>query len=74
LGWQNFHGFSRAKESTFVSLTKNLQGLGFEINCFKIGTPTQVDIHFVDFSKLEQQPRDDEVWHVWTHFLKNCLF
>jgi tRNA uridine 5-carboxymethylaminomethyl modification enzyme len=51
----------RARESTSVGLAKNLQGLGFEINCFKTTTAVQVDIRFVDFNKLEQQLGDDEV-------------
>lgn len=52
---------SKARESTFVGLAKNLRGLGFEINCFKTRTPIQVDIGFVDFNKLEQQLGDDDV-------------
>jgi tRNA U34 5-carboxymethylaminomethyl modifying enzyme MnmG/GidA len=43
---------SKARESTSIGLTKNLQGLRFEINCFKIGTLAQVDIHFVDFKQV----------------------
>jgi len=45
----------KARESTSIGLTTNLQGSRFEINCFKTGTLAQVDIHFVDFNKLEHQ-------------------
>ncbi len=52
----------RAGESASVGLTENLQGLGFETDRLKTGTPARVDIRSVDFSKLERQPGDDEVW------------
>ncbi|CAK9863546.1 unnamed protein product [Sphagnum jensenii] len=51
----------RAGESASVGLTENLQGLGFETDRLKTGTPARVDIRSVDFSKLERQPGDDEV-------------
>jgi len=50
---------SKARESTSIGLTKNLQGLRCEINCFETRTLVQVDIHFVDFNKLEHQLGDD---------------
>lgn len=51
----------RAGESASVGLTENLQGLGFETDRLKTGTPARVDIRSVDFSELERQPGDDEV-------------
>jgi tRNA U34 5-carboxymethylaminomethyl modifying enzyme MnmG/GidA len=60
----------KARESTSIGLTKNLQGLRFEINCFKIGTLAQVDIHFVVFNKLEHQLGDDVCGPTFKNF---CL-
>lgn len=51
----------RAGEGASVGLTESLRALGFETGRLKTGTPARVDIRTVDFSKLEEQPGDEEV-------------
>ncbi|KAG2499107.1 hypothetical protein HYH03_002692 [Edaphochlamys debaryana] len=50
----------RAGEAASVGLTEALQGLGFETDRLKTGTPARIDSRTVDFSRLETQPGDDE--------------
>lgn len=58
----------RAGESASQGLTENLQQLGFETDRLKTGTPARVDIRTVDFSSLEPQHGDEEV------FLFNIIY
>lgn len=51
----------RAGESPSLGLTEHLQGLGFETERLKTGTPARVDIRSVNVSQLEAQPGDEEV-------------
>lgn len=51
----------RAGESASHGLTEHLQGLGFETERLKTGTPARVDIRTVNVSQLEHQPGDEEV-------------
>lgn len=51
----------RAGESASHGLTEHLQGLGFETERLKTGTPARVDIRTVNLSQLEHQPGDEEV-------------
>lgn len=51
----------RAGESASHGLTEHLQGLGFETERLKTGTPARVDIRSVNVSQLEPQPGDEEV-------------
>lgn len=43
-----------------VKLSDSLQQLGIEIGRFKTGTPPRIDRKTVDFSKMEEQPGDEE--------------
>ena len=51
------NGFAPANE-----LTKNLMDLGFEIRRFKTGTPARVDGRTIDYSKLEIQPGETDIY------------
>ncbi|KAK3255320.1 hypothetical protein CYMTET_35492, partial [Cymbomonas tetramitiformis] len=50
----------RAGEAPSTGLTEALQGLGFETDRLKTGTPARVDRRTIDFSVLEEQPGDLE--------------
>ena len=58
IGEQNFGG-GRAGESAAVGLTAALQNRGFESGRMKTGTPPRVDGRSLDFSKMEEQPGDN---------------
>lgn len=51
------NGFQPANE-----LTKNLIDLGFSVRRFKTGTPARIDKRTIDFSKLEIQDGETEVY------------
>lgn len=51
------NGFQPANE-----LTENLIELGFNVRRFKTGTPARIDKRTIDFSKLEIQPGEDNVY------------
>ena len=57
IGEQNFGG-GRAGESAAIGLTSVLQSKGFESGRMKTGTPPRVDGRSLDFSKMEEQPGD----------------
>lgn len=42
-------------------LSKSLKNLGFELRRFKTGTPARIDGKSVDFSKMMEQPGDEEM-------------
>lgn len=42
-------------------LSDSLKALGIELMRFKTGTPARINRRSVDFSKLEEQPGDDEI-------------
>ena len=58
IGEQNFGG-GRAGESAAIGLTSVLQSKGFESGRMKTGTPPRVDGRSLDFSKMEEQPGDE---------------
>lgn len=58
IGEKNFGG-GRAGESAATGLTATLQNRGFESGRMKTGTPPRVDGRSLDFSKMEEQPGDD---------------
>jgi tRNA uridine 5-carboxymethylaminomethyl modification enzyme len=51
------NGFQPANE-----LTKNLMDLGFSVRRFKTGTPARVDARTIDFSVLERQDGETDVF------------
>ncbi|SDG94876.1 tRNA uridine-5-carboxymethylaminomethyl(34) synthesis enzyme MnmG [Psychroflexus sediminis] len=61
IGDKNFGG-GRAGESASFGITKELEDLGFEAGRMKTGTPPRVDGRSLDFSKMEEQPGDEDPW------------
>ncbi|AFY40209.1 tRNA uridine 5-carboxymethylaminomethyl modification enzyme mnmG [[Leptolyngbya] sp. PCC 7376] len=51
----------RAGEFAAVGMTETLNELGFETGRLKTGTPARVDKRSVDYSKMEEQPADEEI-------------
>jgi len=49
----------RYGEPPSVTLTDNLEALGFKLLFFKTGTPPRIDGSTIDFSKMQQQDSDD---------------
>lgn len=60
IGEKQFGG-GRAGERAAKGLTGQLQELGFEAGRMKTGTPPRVDGRSLDWSKMEEQPGDDEI-------------
>ena len=60
IGEKNFGG-GRMAEKASVGITEQLVSLGFESDRLKTGTPPRVDGRSLDYSKMEEQPGDDEV-------------
>ena len=58
IGAKNFGG-GRTAEKAAVGITEALTGLGFESGRMKTGTPPRVDGRSLDFSKMEEQPGDE---------------
>ena len=58
LGDKQFGG-GRAGESASRGITEELIELGFESGRMKTGTPPRVDGRSLDYSKMEEQPGDD---------------
>ena len=58
IGEQNYGG-GRAGESASIGLTAALEARGFVSGRMKTGTPPRVDGRSLDFSKMEEQPGDD---------------
>ncbi len=59
LGEKQFGG-GRAGERASTGITAQLESLGFESGRMKTGTPPRVDGRSLDYSKMEEQPGDDE--------------
>ncbi|MBL7850478.1 MAG: tRNA uridine-5-carboxymethylaminomethyl(34) synthesis enzyme MnmG [Cyclobacteriaceae bacterium] len=59
IGEKNFGG-GRTAEKAAVGLTENLVNLGFESGRMKTGTPPRVDGRSLDYSKMEEQPGDED--------------
>ncbi|MEM1370395.1 MAG: tRNA uridine-5-carboxymethylaminomethyl(34) synthesis enzyme MnmG, partial [Cyanobacteria bacterium P01_H01_bin.15] len=51
----------RAGEFAAEGLTETLADLGFETGRLKTGTPARVDRRTVDFSRMEEQPPDEQL-------------
>lgn len=60
IGEKNFGG-GRAAEKPATGLTEQLVSLGFESDRLKTGTPPRVDGRSLDYSKMEEQPGDDDI-------------
>jgi tRNA uridine 5-carboxymethylaminomethyl modification enzyme len=58
LGEKNFKG-GRTGESASYGITEQLIELGFESGRMKTGTPPRVDGRSLDYSKMEEQPGDE---------------
>jgi len=58
IGDKNFGG-GRAGERAATGLTEQLVDLGFESGRMKTGTPPRVDGRSLDYSKMEEQPGDE---------------
>ncbi|MFC2176395.1 tRNA uridine-5-carboxymethylaminomethyl(34) synthesis enzyme MnmG [Bacteroidota bacterium] len=58
IGEKNFGG-GRSGENASTGLTENLVQLGFESGRMKTGTPPRLDGRTIDYSKLEEQPGDE---------------
>ena len=51
----------RMGESASHGISEQLKEYGFEVKRLKTGTPVRIDGRTIDFSKLTEQPGDDEV-------------
>lgn len=60
IGEKNFGG-GRAAEKAATGITEQLVNLGFESDRLKTGTPPRVDGRSLDYTKMEEQPGDDEI-------------
>lgn len=60
IGEKNFGG-GRAAEKAATGITEQLVSLGFESDRLKTGTPPRVDGRSLDYSKMEEQPGDDDI-------------
>jgi tRNA uridine 5-carboxymethylaminomethyl modification enzyme len=59
IGEKNFGG-GRTAEKAATGLTENLVRLGFESGRMKTGTPPRVDGRSLDYTRMEEQPGDEE--------------
>lgn len=60
IGEKNFGG-GRMAEKAATGITEQLVSLGFESDRLKTGTPPRIDGRSLDYSRMEEQPGDDEV-------------
>jgi tRNA uridine 5-carboxymethylaminomethyl modification enzyme len=60
IGEKNFGG-GRMAEKAATGITEQLVSLGFESDRLKTGTPPRVDGRSLDYSRMEEQPGDDEI-------------
>ncbi len=58
--WKRLSGPNGFKPANL--LTKNLIDLGFSVRRFKTGTPARIDKNSIDFSKLEIQPGETDIY------------
>lgn len=59
IGEKQFGG-GRMGERASTGITEQLQSLGFESGRMKTGTPPRVDGRSLDYSKMEEQPGDED--------------
>jgi len=60
IGEKNFGG-GRMAEKAATGITEQLVSLGFESDRLKTGTPPRIDGRTLDYSKMEEQPGDENV-------------
>ncbi len=60
IGEKNFGG-GRMAEKAATGITEQLVSLGFQSDRLKTGTPPRVDGRSLDYSKMEEQPGDEEI-------------
>lgn len=60
IGEKSFGG-GRAAEKAATGITEQLVSLGFESDRLKTGTPPRIDGRSLDYTKMEEQPGDEEV-------------
>ncbi|MET0573892.1 MAG: FAD-dependent oxidoreductase, partial [Pedobacter agri] len=60
IGEKNFGG-GRIAEKSATGITEQLVSLGFESDRLKTGTPPRIDGRSLDYTKMEEQPGDDEI-------------
>lgn len=60
IGEKNFGG-GRIAEKPSAGITEQLISLGFESDRLKTGTPPRIDGRSLDYSKMEEQPGDDDI-------------
>ena len=60
IGEKNFGG-GRMAEKAATGITEQLVSLGFESDRLKTGTPPRIDGRSLDYSKMDEQPGDDEI-------------
>jgi tRNA uridine 5-carboxymethylaminomethyl modification enzyme len=60
IGEKNFGG-GRVAEKAATGITEQLVSLGFDSDRLKTGTPPRVDGRSLDYSKMEEQPGDEEI-------------
>jgi len=59
IGKKSFRG-GRMGDKAVTGLTENLKELGFESRRMKTGTPVRIDGRSIDFSRMVEQPGDEE--------------
>ena len=59
IGTESWRG-GRVGEAPAIGLSDQLRDLGFEVQRLKTGTPVRVDGRTIDFSKLVEQPGDEQ--------------
>ncbi|MDP9230945.1 MAG: tRNA uridine-5-carboxymethylaminomethyl(34) synthesis enzyme MnmG, partial [Bacteroidota bacterium] len=60
IGEKRFGG-GRVAEKAATGITEQLVSLGFESDRLKTGTPPRLDGRSLDYSKMEEQPGDEEI-------------
>ena len=60
IGEKNFGG-GRVAERAATGITEQLTALGFESDRLKTGTPPRIDGRSLDYSKMEEQPGDEDI-------------
>jgi tRNA uridine 5-carboxymethylaminomethyl modification enzyme len=69
IGTETKIGGGRAGESAATHLAEQLERLGLVVERFKTGTPPRIDGRSVDFSHLERQDSEVEIFDFsWSHF------